>query len=174
MSLSAREKQSLTIMAFFIGLAGIIYYIVFPILDKKERLNASLAVQAENLREMASLQSEYRSLVTKADAAKKFFSKRDKGFTLFSFLDRLAREKGLKDHIDYMKEAPKTKRKDSPYKIKIVEMKIKDVNIKQLGPYLHGVETSPNLVYIRGLSISKTGKNRGVIDAVLQVETYHL
>jgi len=33
------------------------------------------------------------------------------------------------------------------------------------------VETSKNMVYVKRLSISKTGKLEGFVDAVLQVET---
>jgi general secretion pathway protein M len=37
---------------------------------------------------------------------------------------------------------------------------------------LHGVETSPNLIWIKRISISKDEKEGDLINAVVQVETY--
>ena len=64
-----------------------------------------------------------------------------------------------------------TVQKNNSYKISQVEMKFKDLTLEQLTTYLHMVETSKNMVSIERLSISKTGKQEGFIDAVLQVET---
>jgi hypothetical protein len=44
--------------------------------------------------------------------------------------------------------------------------------MKELTAYLYGIETSNNLVRIKGLSISKTGKQAGTMDAVLMAETF--
>jgi len=61
--------------------------------------------------------------------------------------------------------------KNSPFKISQVEMKLQGLTLQQLTSYLHMVETSKNMANIKRLSISKTGKQEGFIDAVLQVET---
>jgi len=50
-------------------------------------------------------------------------------------------------------------------------MKLQGLTLQQLTSYLHMVETSKNMVNIKRLSISKTGKIENLIDAVLQVET---
>jgi len=50
-------------------------------------------------------------------------------------------------------------------------MKLQGLTLQQLTSYVHMVETSKNMVNIKRLSISKTGKQAGFIDAVLQVET---
>ena len=43
--------------------------------------------------------------------------------------------------------------------------------MKQLTAYLYRIETSNNVVRVKGLSISKTGKQAGTVDAVLMAET---
>jgi len=85
-------------------------------------------------------------------------------------LDQLAGEAGIKDHIAYMKPS-KSRPKNSPYNLSMVELKLQGISIKQLTPYLYMVETSKNMVFIRRISITKTGKE-GMIDAILQVETF--
>jgi len=122
---------------------------------------------------MLALRSEYEAITQKAHLSKSRFAKRQKGFTLFSFLDRLAGETGLKDDIIYMKPSTSVQ-KNSPIKLSKVEMKLQAITLKQLAAYLYRVETSENVVTVKRLSISKTGKQKEFIDAVLQVETFEI
>jgi general secretion pathway protein M len=50
-------------------------------------------------------------------------------------------------------------------------MKLQNTTLKELTAYLYRVETSENIVFIKRLSISKTVKQAGFINAVLQAET---
>ncbi len=119
---------------------------------------------------MIALKSEHDAMIQRTDLSKGHFENRTKGFTLFSFLDKLSGKAGIKDHITYMKPST-TVQKNSPYKTSRVEMKLRGLTLQQLTVYLHMVETSKNMVNVKRLSISKSGKQEGVIDAVLQVET---
>jgi len=97
--------------------------------------------------------------------------RRTANFTLFSFLDQLAGDSGLKDHIAYMKPST-TVNEDSGIKISRVELKLQEITLKDLTSYLFKVETSENMLILKRLSITKTGKNSSMISAVLQVETF--
>ena len=68
----------------------------------------------------------------------------------------------------------KKAQKNSPYKISRVEMKLEAISLEQLTNYLYGVETSPNMVDITKISISKKDKKQGLLTAVLQVETVEI
>ena len=46
-------------------------------------------------------------------------------------------------------------------------MQLKDIDLDQLVRYLHGVESSSDLVYVNRLSISQSGREGGKIDVVL-------
>ncbi len=168
--LTRREKYSIYAVSGIVFLFVIIQFIVFPSFDKKERLKRSIQVKTKILEEMMALKSEYDGIKRNNDLSKVRFKKRDRNFTLFSFLDKLTGKAGIKEHVTYMKPSTSVQ-KDSPYKISQVEMKLKDLTLEQLTSYLHMVETSRNMVIIKKLSISKTGKQEGFIDAVLQVET---
>jgi len=169
--LSRREKLALLAAAGFVALFIVIQFIVFPLFDKKERLERGIAVKTNAIVEMQRLQAEFDQLKSQADQSKVRFDKRPQGFTLFSFLDQLAGQTGVKDKIAYMKPS-KTAQKNSPFSISAVEMKIQGVTLRQITQYLHKVETSPNMVTIKRLSISKTEKKPGFVNAVLQVETF--
>lgn len=169
--LTQREKYSILAASSAILLFIVLQFIVLPAFNKRERLGKSLRSKEKILKEMIILKSEHQAIRQRSDLSKSYLASRDKGFTLFSFLDRLSGDAGIKNHITYMK--PSTiDQKDSPYKISRVEMKIQELTLQQLTTYLHMVESSKNMVKIARLSISKTGAKEGYINAVLQVETF--
>lgn len=168
--LNKRERYAIVLAAGIIGIFLIVTFMVEPFLNKKDQLKKSLLDKAVMLEQMQQLQSEYNALTQKAEISKALFSRRQKGFKLFSFMDQLAGEAGIKDQIIYMK--PTTKAQiNSPYKISRVEMKLDGITLKQLTTYLHSVETSKNMVDVKRISISKKDKEQGLLTAVLQVET---
>ncbi len=159
--------------AGIIGIFLIATLVVQPFFSKREQLKKNLHEKTVMLEQMRQLQSEYAALTQKAEISKSLFKHREKGFKLFSFLDQLAGESGIKDRISYMKPSTKVE-KNSQYKISRVEMKLDDITLEQLANYLYGVETSKNMVEITKISISKKDKKLGLLTAVMQVETVEI
>lgn len=168
--LTRREKYAVCIALGALGLFVLLQFIVLPLMEKKHRLERAIAVKTETLEQMAVLKYEYETIKQKNDQSNDQYSQREKDFTLFSFLDKLSGRAGIKTNIAYMKPSTTTP-KNGFHKISQVEMKLQGLTLKQLTTYLHMVETSKNMVYINKLSILKTGKEKGLIDAVLQAET---
>jgi general secretion pathway protein M len=167
--INKREKYIIYGVAGFLGLLIIIEFIVSPFFEYRNRLHRSLEAKKVVLKDMRRLQADYETLTKKTQLSKDQFSRREKGFTLFSFLDQLAGRAGIKDRISYMKPS-KTAEKNSKFKISRVEMKIDAITLKQLVDYLHGVETSKNTVTIKKISISKKDKEQGLLNVIMQVE----
>jgi general secretion pathway protein M len=65
----------------------------------------------------------------------------------------------------------KTEQKNSTFKLSRVEMKLEAVTLEQLATFLHGVESSKNMVSVSKLSITRRDQKEGLLDAILQVET---
>ncbi|MDH4205967.1 MAG: hypothetical protein OEV45_10600 [Desulfobacteraceae bacterium] len=168
--LTKREKYAIYALSGAILLFILIQFIVFPSIDKRKRLKRTLQVKEDALLEMIALKSDYNAIEKRTNLAKVRFENREKGFTLFSFLDSLTGKARIKEYVTYMKPST-TVQKDNSYKISQVEMKLKGLTLQQLTTYLHMVETSKNMVYIKRLSISKTGEQESFVDVVLQVET---
>jgi len=171
--MNKRERYAIMLAAGVIGIFLIVTFIVEPFLSRTDQLKKSLQDKAVMLEEMRQLQSEYNTLTQKANVSKALFSRRQKGFKLYPFLGQLAVEAGVKDNITYMKPSTKVQI-NSPYKISRVEMKLDAITLKQLTAYLHGVETSKNMVDVKRISISKKDKKQGLLTAVLQVETLEI
>jgi general secretion pathway protein M len=85
-------------------------------------------------------------------------------------MNQLAVQTGIKDRVTYMKPSPGIK-KNGGYRISRVEIKLDAMTLDQLVTYLHGVETSENMVDVKKLSITKKDKTKGLISIVMQVET---
>ena len=169
-TVTKREKYAVWLAGGLIAAVIVSQAVVSPLVDSRRQLNRQLAAQARALQEMHVLKAEYEDIKKSADAERGKMSGRSQGFTLFSFLDTLAGQVGLKDRIAYMKPS-KTTLENSPYSMSVVETKLQSITMKQLTAYLYRIETSQNVVRVKGLSISKSGKQDGTVDAVLMAET---
>ncbi|MCF8068675.1 MAG: type II secretion system protein M [Desulfobacterales bacterium] len=166
--LSRREKYSIysAVAALFIFI--ILQVVISPFFEKRASMKRSLQAGSVMLDEMIQLKAEYEDLKTNSELSIKSISKREKNFTLFSFLDREAGEANIKDNITYMR--PSTKNDQTgQYKISMVELKIQSLTMKQLVAYLYRVESSKNMVTIKRISITRQNTTEGLIDVVLQV-----
>jgi general secretion pathway protein M len=170
MKLSKRERAAIWMGVAFICLFILLRLAVFPFMDQRERLTRTLKANIKNLEEMRILKSEYEALNRRTDTSKFRFEKRSKGFTLFSFLDMLAGEVGIKENIAYMKPST-TVQKESAYKISLVEMKLTGITMEQMTQYLYKIETSKNMVSIKRLSLTKPDETQQRLNAVVQVQT---
>jgi len=170
MNISQRDKKALIICAGFLITFVVIQFILVPALDRKKELGQRVAANEIALNEIISLQQEYSSLSRMNMAETDILSQRTKGFTLFSFLDTLAEKSGVKDNVVYMKPSSRTFN-DKNYAISMVKIKLDTLYLKELVDFLYSVESSRNGVHIRSLSLSKTGKDQTMIDAIVEAET---
>jgi general secretion pathway protein M len=168
--LSEREK-----FALFLGVSGItlfvvLRWIIFPVLDQRKITERQVAVKADEIVEMKGLQYEYRQIRTAAERTRTQLKKRPPRFSLFSYLDELAGKNGLKKKIVYMKPTV-VDETDAGGKRSRVEMKLREVTLDQVSRFLFHVETSPHMITISRLSISRKDKGGGLLETVFQVET---
>lgn len=169
-NLQRRDKLALIAAGVVFGIFLILQLIIFPIIDRRSRLRDQIKNHKAELVEMQLIKAEHGVLTSNNRYMEGRLRRRPKNFTLFSFIDQLAGKNGIKKNITSMK--PSTSNlKNSPYGLSTVEMKINALTMEQLAPFLHGVENSNQLVWIKRISISKGGKNDTLLDVVLQVVT---
>ena len=168
-NLNRREKYAVGGAAGCIIIFLILQLAVFPLLTKQDRLYRALAVKTRDFEEMQALQADYLLLHKKADLAKAQLAKRDRKFSLYRFLETLARNLDIK--VSSMKESSSSVQNDDNVKISMVELKLQAITMEQLAQYLYKVEYSENNLFVKRMQISETGKLEGYIDVVLQVET---
>ena len=171
--LNKREKY-IVYGALGILAALVIYQVIInPFFEGKTQMKNNLERKRVMLAEMQQWQSDYQALEQYALANEERFARRNKGFSLYSFLSKMTIETGIKDRLAYMRPT-KTVQKDSDYRISRVEMKLDGVGLEQLVNYLYAVETSDNIVEITKLAITKKDKELGLISVVMQVEAIEI
>jgi general secretion pathway protein M len=171
--INQRERLILSSAGILLVLFMIVQWMIFPILDRHTQLQQKLIEAKQDLNEIALLKADYKRFTIQADLAKAQIQRRNKDFSLLSFLNDIAARTGLKNNIVNMKPST-SNRKSSSLQVESVEMKFDDVNIEQLLAFLYRVETSPNLINIRQISITKQDRKEGVVESILEVETFKL
>jgi general secretion pathway protein M len=170
MKLAKREKYFVSIAAVSISIFLLFEFLIFPFLEKRERIQRGLKAKEQALREIVMLGAEYQAIKESAQVIDRLIARRKKGFTLFSFLERAAGEAEVKDHIKYMKPSPPKGK--GPYKESTIEMKLDAITLNQLVGYLYRIESPENVIKIKRILLTANKKGSGYIDAVLQVLTF--
>lgn len=170
-NLSIREKNILTAGGVLVAIFIVIQFIYLPAVDKRSDLKRVLFVEKDSLNQVRKLQKQYLSLTQNSDHQRAALKFRQKGFTLFSFLDLQAEKSGVKKNIDYMKPFTQDL-EDSPYKISKVKLKLKNVYLNELIAFITLIETSDDRVQIISLSLSKAGKKKDRLDVVVETQTF--
>jgi general secretion pathway protein M len=169
-AMSRRERYAVAAAGVVFGVFIVFQFMIFPVLEAKDGLSEKLVNEKNNLQEYIALQAEYNSIKSKTARLTTGNGDRGETFTLFSFLDKLAGEAGVKDTITYMKPST-AETVNGNVTLSIVEMKLEMVNLGALASYLHKIETSANMVFVKRLSVTKNEGKRTGVDAVMRVET---
>ncbi len=169
--LSKREKNvvviGLTFLVVFFG-----YQIFFaPVFENHANLTRILGDKQAAFKQMVSLGRQYQQQAGQDGPVSGDLVAREKDFSLFSFLDSQVRHSGIKQNVEYMKPFTKDLEK-SDYQIATVKVKLKAVYLGELADFLFRIESSNNGVAITSLSLSKTGKEKSRLDAVIETRTF--
>lgn len=170
LNLNRRERLILIGAAIFIVLFGVFNLAIAPVFERKSELASELASKRRIAVQMQALQDEYRSLVEQMDMAENQYAQRPADFSLFSFLEQVASESGVKDKITYMR--PSTS--DDAFSgltILQVEMRLQDITLADLAAYLFRVETAEYMLQVSRLSITKSGDADSPVNAEMRVES---
>ncbi|MBS0013488.1 MAG: type II secretion system protein M [Desulfobacterales bacterium] len=168
-NLNRREKLAVTAGAGFVAVFLVFELLVHPVFEKRSRLRDQLASRQAALVEMVEMYRQHQVIQANAERTQNRYTLRPAGFTLFSFMDRVAGETGVKQYITYMKPSSSTD-ETTGTTISYVELKLQDISLNDLISYLFEVETSENMVRVSRLSISKAGETEGLLSVVMQAE----
>lgn len=170
LKLSRRETIWVALAGGALVLLLVFEWGIFPFIEYRRQLARRIEAGSSALAEMRVLGREYDLLRQNGHELQTRLAARDRNFSLFSFVETLAGQTGVKAHIAYMKPST-ARRMDGRFAVSQVEMKLEGIDLDQLVRYLYGVESSAEPVFVARLSVSKGSQGAGTIDAVLQVET---
>ena len=164
-----RQKQLLLVASGLLVILAIGLLVVGPILRGRQRLDKDTQRGEKRLRDLVRLEETYRQLLSENAKLAKSLRGREQNFTLFAFLEGLARREGLKKQIEFMR--PSVKPLSETYQEDQVEMRLKGVSLEKLIPYLYHIETSPEQVRIKRLTIKSQRRDQSLLEVSLVVVT---
>jgi len=167
MALSKRDRSALLIGGSLLLVFAVLQLIFFPLLDKRKRLDKTITISEREVKEMQAMQQKYGQLHAQNNSLEKQLGKRAAGFSLFSFLEKMATQAKVKEHIAYMK--PSSVTGEGLLRQVMVEMKLRTIGLKQLVAFLEHMESPEKVVTVKRISIQENKKTKGTLDVIIQV-----
>ena len=162
----------------FLGGAGatLVLFLIFklaidPLFKHSADLDRQIVTARRQLVELRTMQQEYQRQKTVVDSINSQL-KRQPNFAIFSRLEELAGQTGIRNKILHMK--PTVSTPSEVYNEESVEVKMEGVTLEQLVRYLHQVENSPQLLKIKRLEIKPRFDNRQILTATFRVSAFTL
>lgn len=170
-NLQARERM-------FIGGAGaaLVLFLIFkltidPTLKRSAEVDRQIVAAQRQLNELRTMQQEYqrqKNVVTSINTQ----LKRQPNFAIFSRLEELAGQTGIRGKIIHMK--PTVSTPSEVYNEESVEVKMEGITLEQLVSYLQLVENSPQLLKIKRLEMKPHFGNRQILTVTFRVSAFTL
>jgi general secretion pathway protein M len=166
------RNQLLVTLGTILVLLAVSLWIVRPILGQRRKLAVKIEQSEKRLQELISLERLYQGMKAESGRIESNLSQRSNDFTLFAFLEGLAGRDGIKGQIEFMR--PSVKQLSEKHQEEQVEMRFKGVSLERLIPYLYHIETAPEQVRIRRLTIRPQQRNPSELEVSLLVVTRKL
>jgi general secretion pathway protein M len=164
-----RERQMLALMAGAIGLWLIYWLVLGLLLNPLEASRKSVQARARALQDILIIQSDYRRLESQVASLDRMIRSGRHGNVL-SRLEMMASQAQIKDKITSMD--PKSSPPNDLYRESVIEVRLKNVNLKQLVDYLFRIERASELLKIKRLRIKTRSDNPGYLDVNFRVSSF--
>ena len=166
------RNQLLVTLGTVLVLLAVSLWIVRPILGQRRKLAVKIEQSEKRLQELISLERLYKEMQAESGRIESDLNQRARDFTLFAFLEGLAGRDGIKGQIEFMR--PSVKQLSDKHQEEQVEMRFKGVSLERIIPYLYHIETAPEQVRIRRLTIRPQQRNPSELEVSLLVVTRKL
>ena len=162
----------------FIGGAGtalvlILFFafVIDPLFKYSADLDRQIVTARRQFNELRIMQKDYQRQKSVVDSLNSQL-KKQQNVAIFSRLEELAGQTGIRNNILYMK--PTVSTPSEVYNEESVEVKMEGVTLEQLVRYLHQVENSPQLLKIKRLEMKPRFDNRQILTATFRVSAFTL
>ena len=170
-NLQSRERLFVIGAGAVLALFLIFKLTIDPMLKRSADLDRQIATARRQLDEVRTLQQAYQRQKSVVDSINSQL-KNQPNFAIFSRLEELAGQTGIRSKIVHMK--PTVSTPNEVYNEESVEVKVEGVTLEQLVQYLHQVENSPQLLKIKRLEMKPRFDNRQILTATFRVSAFTL
>ncbi len=167
--LSQREKRFLFVGGALIALILLYLYLIDPIRQRTAQLDQLIPKQEEAIKTLSSLSEEYRFLSTQIKAIESRMPEKNQ-FSPLSYLEDVARQNDVRDKISYIRSmvpVPQALYQEIP-----MEVKMEDISLSRIVPYLSTLENAPYFLRVKRLNIKTRYADPEKLDVIFVVSSY--
>jgi len=169
MRLSGREKWMLGGGGLVAILLITYFTLVDPVLQRMDKLEKLIPRKQQALRELRVLKEEYKEVTQKIEVIEKGLPA-ESAFSSLSFLEENAAKNRIRDNIAFIRPlSPQIKK---PYREIPVEVKIENVDLVQIIPFLTAIEKAPQGLRIKRLAMKTRFSDPNKMDLTFLVLSY--
>ena len=168
--LGAREKLYILAGAGIAIAILLVQFAIVPFWEDRERVAKAIETQEKILNEMNTQLAEYRLLKRDMDSLQRAVVSRPPNFTLYSFVERKAREAGVRGNIKSIN--PSRGLSAGSYEETMADVSLDKITTRQLVQFLYLADSPGDAVRIRKLTVRKSMESPEYLTATVQLATY--
>ncbi len=168
--LGAREKLYILAGAGIAVAILLFQFAIVPFWEDRERVAKAIETQEKILKEMNTQLTEYRLLKRDMDSLQRAVESRPPNFTLYSFVERKAREAGVRGNIKSIN--PSRGLSAGSYEETMADVSLEKITTRQLVQFLYLADSPLDAVRIRKLTVRKSVESPEYLTATVQLATY--
>jgi general secretion pathway protein M len=169
-NLGAREKLYILAGAGIVIVILLVQFAILPFWEEKERVARAVETQEKILKEMNTQLAEYRLLRRDMDTLQRAVASRPPNFTLYSFVERKAREAGVRGNVKAIN--PSRGMSAGSFEETIADVSLERITTRQLVQFLYHADSPRDAVRIRKLTVRKSTESPEYLTATVQLATY--
>lgn len=169
-NLGAREKLYILAGAGIAIVILLVQFAILPFWEERERVARAVEAQEKILKEMNTQLAEYRLLRRDMDTLQRAVASRPPSFTLYSFVERKAREAGVRGNIKAIN--PSRGMSAGTFEETIADVSLERITTRQLVQFLYHADSPRDAVRIRKLTVRKSMESPEYLTATVQLATY--
>lgn len=169
MRLSPREKWVLGGGGTIAFLLIFYFVLVGPLWERMEILDRLIPQKEKEAREFAALKGEYLTVSQGIQEIERRLPTTNQ-FSPLSFLEETAAKNQIRPNIAYIR--PLSPQLHDPYREIPVEVKVENVTLARIVPFLAAVENAPFPVRIKRLSMKTRFSDPSLMDVTFLVSSY--
>ncbi len=169
-NLGTREKLYIKAGAGIGCVILLFQFAILPFWEDRARVEKAVETQEKILEEMHAQLGEYRLLKHDTDALQRAIASRPPNFTLYSFVERKAREAGVRGNIKAIQ--PSRGLSTGSLEEATADVSLEKITTRQLVRFLYFADSPRDAVRIRKIAVRKSMESPEYLTVTVQLATY--
>lgn len=170
--LSKRQQLTIAGGSGLVLVMLLIQLFILPFMEAKKTVNQSIRNSEKTLGEMLLLAKDYQILKRQAGRIQQALVSRPPNFSLFSHLEKIAGDAGVKTNIKSINAVKGST--SGPYEELPVDIRLEKITLRQMTDFLYLLEAPQELIRVKKIALTKMQESPEYLSAQIQAVTFQL